>query len=69
LAGEVTVGLVESNGLTTNVSCELTAKKPGSTPYPMLLIEYRRLEEYFTFVLTYFSPVDSISAMMIDLSK
>ena len=41
LAGKVTAGLVQSNGslptgFTTNVTCELTANKPGST----LTIEY-----------------------------
>jgi len=43
LARKVTVGLVESNGslpLVTDVTCRLTAKKPGSALSPMLVIEY-----------------------------
>ena len=44
LAGKVTTGLVESNGSLplgmTNVTCRLTAKKPGSAPCPTLVIEY-----------------------------
>jgi len=46
LARKVTVGLVESNGsipttgFMTNVTCGLTAKKPGSAQCPTLVIEY-----------------------------
>ena len=44
--GKVTVGLVESNGSLppglwlSDVTCGLTAKKPGSAPCPTLVIEY-----------------------------
>ena len=43
LAGKVTAGLVESNGslpLCLWLTCGLTAKKPGSAPCPILVIEY-----------------------------
>ena len=45
LAGKVTTGLVESNGslstgFMTNVTCGLTAKKPGLAPCSTLVNEY-----------------------------
>ena len=40
--GKVTAGLVESNGSIplTNVTCGLTAKKPGSAASPAPIIKY-----------------------------
>ena len=41
LAGKVTADLVEINGgFMTNVTCGLTAKKPGSSPCPKLVVKY-----------------------------
>jgi len=52
LAGKVTTGLVQSNGSLqpglTNVTCELTAKKPGPSLYPMLVIEYGTILLFFS---------------------
>jgi len=46
LAGKVTVRLVESDvslptGFMTNVTCGLTAKKPGLAAFQTLVVEYR----------------------------
>jgi len=49
VTGKVTVGLLESNGIgfMANVTCGLTAKKPGSAQCPKLVIGY------FTLVFLY----------------